>query len=31
MYKWRFCKPARGGQAKLENGADLAALKELDQ
>ena len=31
MYKWRFFKSARCVQVKLENGEDLAALKELDQ
>ena len=31
MYKWKFFKSARCVQVKLENGEDLAALKELDQ
>ena len=30
-YKWRFFKSARCVQVKLETGADLAALPELDQ
>jgi len=31
MHKWRFFKSARCVQVKLENGEDLAALKDLDQ
>ena len=31
MYQWRFFKSARCVQAKLESGADVAALGELDQ
>lgn len=30
-YKWKFFKSARCVQVKLENGADVAALSELDQ
>ena len=30
-YRWRFFKSARCVQVKLETGADLAALPELDQ
>ena len=31
MHNWKFFKSARCVQVKLENGEDLAALKELDQ
>ncbi len=31
MYKWKFFKSARCVQVKLETGADLAALDELDE
>ena len=31
MYNWKFFKSARCVQVKLENGADLAALGELDE
>ena len=31
MYKWKFFKSARCVQVKLETGADLAALAELDE